>query len=40
MRTLHGPEDLKYTHVCDLCGRRFTQKANLEAHMRVHSGVK
>lgn len=53
----HMPDDEKYTHCCDLCGRRlvvndlvvlnltfffdrFTQRANLDAHLRVHSGYK
>ncbi len=36
----HVPDEDKYVHCCELCGKRFTQRANLEAHLRVHSGFK
>ena len=37
---LHDEEDVKYSHCCELCGKRFTQRANLDAHLRIHSGYK
>ena len=35
-----GEDDEKIWHRCELCYKRFRQKDHLDAHLRVHSGLK
>ena len=37
---IHAPDDVRYQFSCHVCGRRFTQRGNLDTHLKNHLGVK
>eukprot|EP00092_Neocalanus_flemingeri_P016057 GFUD01017381.1.p1 GENE.GFUD01017381.1~~GFUD01017381.1.p1 ORF type:complete len:549 (+),score=125.45 GFUD01017381.1:12-1658(+) len=37
---IHAPDDVKYQFSCHECGKRFTQRGNLDTHIKSHRGVK
>jgi len=37
---VHAPDDVRYQFSCHVCGRRFTQRGNLDTHLKNHLGVK
>eukprot|EP00090_Calanus_glacialis_P019201 TRINITY_DN29542_c0_g1_i1.p1 TRINITY_DN29542_c0_g1~~TRINITY_DN29542_c0_g1_i1.p1 ORF type:complete len:582 (-),score=117.59 TRINITY_DN29542_c0_g1_i1:157-1854(-) len=37
---VHEPDDVRYQFSCHVCGRRFTQRGNLDTHLKNHLGVK
>ena len=39
-KIVHASEEDRFSHCCEVCGRKFAQKANLESHMRTHTGDK
>jgi len=37
---VHAPDDVRYQFSCHVCGRRFTQRGNLDTHLKNHLGLK
>ena len=36
----HEPDDARYRFSCHVCGQRFTQRGNLDTHLKNHLGLK
>ena len=37
---IHEPDDARYRFSCHVCGQRFTQRGNLDTHLKNHMGLK